>query len=88
MVDKEQGTRKFCVKIDGQACKDCGYCIEVCPKNIFSQADYFNDRGYKPVQVEYAAKCIGCRLCFFACPDFAIEIEEDRAEEDSNEKNI
>lgn len=82
-----QEKKEYCVRIDAQACKECGYCIAVCPKNIFSQASYFNKKGYRAVQAENEAKCIGCRRCFFACPDFAIDIEEKTAE-DQHEKNI
>lgn len=82
-----QEKKKYCVTIDDQACKECRYCIEVCPQNVFIQASYFNTKGYRPVQVENEAKCIGCRRCFFACPDFAIDIEE-KVVEDQHEKNI
>ncbi|HWR07545.1 4Fe-4S dicluster domain-containing protein [Sporomusa sp.] len=87
MVAKLQPS-KYDVQVDGQGCKACGYCIEVCPKDVFSQADYFNTKGYRPVQVKAADKCIGCRRCFFACPDFAIDVDKKPAEEDCREKNI
>jgi acyl-CoA synthetase (AMP-forming)/AMP-acid ligase II/NAD-dependent dihydropyrimidine dehydrogenase PreA subunit len=86
MACEIQAKKKHCVKIDDQACKECGYCIEVCPKGIFSQANYFNAKGYRPVQVQNDAACIGCRQCFYACPDFAINIKE--VVEDQHEKNI
>lgn len=83
---KKQGT--YQVEVDGQGCKACGYCREVCPKEVFGQADYFNDKGYKPVQAVAPANCIGCRRCFFACPDFAINITQQPVKEDCHEKNI
>ena len=88
MVCKQQKSKKYNVEVDGQGCKDCGYCIEVCPQGVFTQADYFNDKGYRTVQVKSSEACIGCRRCYFACPDFAITIDEKPAKEDCREKNI
>ncbi|WP_094606467.1 Choline trimethylamine-lyase activating enzyme [Sporomusa silvacetica DSM 10669] len=88
MACEQQNTKKYKVEVDGQGCKDCGYCIEVCPRGVFTQADYFNDKGYRPVRVESSHLCIGCRRCFFACPDFAINIDEQPAKEDCCEKSI
>lgn len=76
MVSKLQQKKAYRVEVDGEACKDCGYCIEVCPQIIFRQADYLNAKGYRPVKVEETQQCIGCRRCFFACPDFAIDVIE------------
>lgn len=90
MADDLKKNRQFTVQVDGQACKECGYCIEVCPRGIFSPADYFNNKGHRPVQADSSKKCIGCQKCFFACPDFAIDIKEQQAEEEegSHEKDI
>ncbi|MCG0277912.1 MAG: FAD-dependent oxidoreductase [Thermanaeromonas sp.] len=68
--------RTYRVEVDGQACKECGYCIEVCKLGVFAPADYFNDRGYKPMVAAKTEKCIGCLDCFFICPDFAINIQK------------
>ena len=76
MAHEVQEKKTYCIKIDAQACKECGYCIAVCPTGVFSQGSHFNTKGYRPAQAENAAKCIGCRRCFFACPDFAIDILE------------
>jgi 2-oxoglutarate ferredoxin oxidoreductase subunit delta len=70
---------KFNISIDFNACKECGYCKLVCKKNVFGKEIEFNEKGYKPYKVISADKCIGCKKCFFACPDFAIKI--DRVEE-------
>ncbi|CVK20510.1 2-succinylbenzoate--CoA ligase [Sporomusa sphaeroides DSM 2875] len=85
---QQQQIKKYKVEVDGQGCKDCGYCIEVCPCGVFTQADYFNDKGYRPVLAKASAACIGCRRCFFACPDFSISIDEQPAKEDYSEKSI
>lgn len=68
--------RAYRVEVDGQACKECGYCTEVCSLGVFAPADYFNDRGYKPMVAAKTEKCIGCLDCFFICPDFAISIQK------------
>ncbi len=89
MAGKLQRQKVYRVEVDGEACKDCGYCMEVCPNAVFRQADYFNAKGYRPVQVVRAIRCIGCRRCFFACPDFAIDVIAEQAEEGSSyEKTI
>lgn len=85
MADKLKKKRQFDVQVDGQACKECGYCIEVCPQGIFSPANYFNDKGHKPVQAFSSEKCIGCQKCFFVCPDFAITIKEKQTEGEGTE---
>ncbi len=84
----ETQNKHFKVEVDGQACKACGYCIEVCPANVFARTAGFNGRGYRPVAAERAAGCIGCRRCFFACPDFAIDITALPAGEEHYEKDV
>jgi NADPH-dependent glutamate synthase beta subunit-like oxidoreductase len=66
--------RRFSVEVDGSACKDCGYCAEVCRLEVFSHANYFNERGYRPYVAVHPERCIGCLACFYACPDFAISV--------------
>lgn len=88
MADKPQKQKQYSVTVDREACKQCGYCIEVCPRGVFSQTDSFNAKGYRPVLAKYADKCVGCRRCFFACPDFAIDVREEGAKEEQNEKNF
>ena len=68
--------REYKVEVDFKACKDCGYCQEVCSLGIFTPADGFNDRGYRPMQAVNSQRCVGCQKCFFVCPDFAISIEK------------
>lgn len=70
--------RDFKVEVDGKACKECGYCMEACTLGVFAPADYFNDRGYKPVVAAHSERCIGCLACFYVCPDFAIDIQRVR----------
>lgn len=51
-------------------CKGCGICIALCPKQVFD-----TDIEGKPVIVQ-VDKCIGCKLCQYRCPDFALNVED------------
>jgi NADPH-dependent glutamate synthase beta subunit-like oxidoreductase len=68
--------RQFEVVLNTESCKECGYCAEVCGMDVFGPADYFNAKGYRPEEVKLAQRCCGCFKCYFACPDFAIDIKE------------
>ena len=68
--------RQFEVVLNAENCKECGYCAEVCGMNVFGPADYFNAKGYRPEEVKLSERCCGCFKCYFACPDFAIDIKE------------
>ncbi|MDN5343928.1 MAG: hypothetical protein PWQ18_39 [Clostridia bacterium] len=68
--------RTYRVEVDAKGCKECGYCAHVCTLGVYAPASYFNDRGYKPMVAVHPEKCIGCRQCFFVCPDFSITIEK------------
>ncbi|PRR81727.1 4Fe-4S dicluster domain-containing protein [Clostridium luticellarii] len=78
----------FYVEVDKNPCKECGYCIEVCPKKVFAAQKSFNDKGYRFVQVVEMEKCIGCLKCFYLCPDFAIDITKKEERVKQNEENI
>jgi NADPH-dependent glutamate synthase beta subunit-like oxidoreductase/NAD-dependent dihydropyrimidine dehydrogenase PreA subunit len=68
--------RKFEVVLNTEYCKECGYCEEVCGVHTFGPADYFNAKGYRPQEVKCSDWCVGCLKCYFACPDFAIDVKE------------
>ena len=56
--------RKFEVVLYTENCKDCGYCVEVCGVDTFGPADFFNTKGYRPMQSKssccrYGKTCIG-----------------------------
>ncbi|MDD5832703.1 MAG: 4Fe-4S binding protein [Clostridiales bacterium] len=60
------------VKIDFERCKECGYCIEFCPKKVLSKGTAVNKRGYFPPVA--AEGCIACGTCARMCPDAAISV--------------
>lgn len=68
--------RKFEVILNTEYCKECGYCEEVCGVGTFGYADFFNAKGYRPEEVKNSDCCVGCFKCYFACPDFAIDVVE------------
>ena len=72
----ECDAREFEVTLNIEYCKECGYCEEVCGVGIFGPADFFNEKGYRPEEVKNSNWCVGCFKCFFACPDFAIDVKE------------
>lgn len=68
--------RTFQVVLNTERCKECGYCAEVCSVSTFGPAATFNAKGYRPMEVKSSDHCVGCFKCFFACPDFAIDVRE------------
>jgi len=49
-------------------CKSCGICVALCPVHVLAK----DDDG-RPV-MESPDKCIGCKLCEYRCPDFAVRM--------------
>jgi NADPH-dependent glutamate synthase beta subunit-like oxidoreductase len=68
--------RGFEVVLNKEYCKECGYCVEACGLGVFGPSDGFNTKGYRPMETKNSDFCIGCLKCYFACPDFAIDVRE------------
>lgn len=55
-------------------CKDCGFCIWICPKNALERSEAPNGHGYHyPI---LTGDCSGCGKCEQICPDFAIFVKD------------
>jgi 2-oxoglutarate ferredoxin oxidoreductase subunit delta len=58
------------ISIQKKWCKNCGICIEFCPKTVFTLG-----KLNEPI-ISAGEACTGCRLCELRCPEFAIIITE------------
>ena len=70
----ECDARRFEVVLYAENCKECSYCAEVCEREVFAPAQAFNPKGYRPMEVVHMERCVGCMACYYACPDFSIDI--------------
>ncbi len=61
---------------DFERCKECGYCIDNCPKKALSFSGTYNKKGYDTAIIDHG-KCIQCAICFSVCPDYVFEKVED-----------
>ena len=59
-------------------CKECGYCIEFCPRGVIEVSSKFNKKGYHPPIVKKPDDCVNCHYCEIICPEFAIYSVESR----------
>ena len=63
------------IEVDESLCKDCGMCVNACPKKIIElDKNKLNAKGYHPARIMEADKCIGCKACATMCPDIAITV--------------
>ena len=61
------------IKIDGNKCKSCYLCIDVCPKKLIKKSDVIGKTGeYIAEFDDRESQCIGCAQCALVCPDIAI----------------
>ncbi len=72
---------KFNLKVYSERCKDCGICIEFCPKNNLRQG-----KDGAPEMIDPEA-CTGCKMCEYLCPDFAIQVQKEEEEEEEKKEN-
>jgi 2-oxoglutarate ferredoxin oxidoreductase subunit delta len=63
------------VRIDGERCKGCLFCVELCPKKSIFLSEDLNLKGYFVVAFDTAAGCNGCGNCALMCPEVAIEVD-------------
>lgn len=54
--------------VNGELCKGCQLCIDVCPKSVIAISEKLNLASYHPAFYT-GADCTGCGLCFYACPE-------------------
>jgi len=74
LISREHG--KFRVTVIVDRCKECGLCIAICPVKVLVRSSIENKYGYHPPEPSDIEKCIGCKLCEYNCPDFAIFVEK------------
>lgn len=60
---------KFKIEIKPAWCKGCQICVKLCPKNVLG----LDENG--KATVLNIDDCIGCMMCEYRCPDYAIKVE-------------
>ena len=75
---RPSGPSDYDVAVDFSICKQCGYCKEVCNRDVFELSSAFNSSGYRPMAAPRSANCTGCLKCLMVCPEFAVGIEPRR----------
>ncbi|MEN2974138.1 MAG: 4Fe-4S binding protein [Candidatus Caldarchaeales archaeon] len=71
------------INIIPERCKECGFCVELCPRDVLKVGEERNMKGYRWPKIAdgKAYDCIACRMCEWICPEFAIFVKEvDRRE--------
>lgn len=69
------------IEIDGERCKACGLCIDVCKHACLDWSTRMNRAGYTPVQNAAPERCAHCGLCLDACPEpLCIRLTERQAQ--------
>lgn len=68
--------KAYAVDVAREMCKECAFCIQICPVPVFRWSETVNAMGWRPVEVEHEENCIGCMLCQNICPDFCIAVTE------------
>jgi 2-oxoglutarate ferredoxin oxidoreductase subunit delta len=69
------------IHINRDRCKGCGFCVEICPRDVLELSEDFNSKGYHPPFVKKMEDCCFCQLCESICPEFAIFVTVKKKEE-------
>ena len=67
------------VTINEDFCKNCGYCVKFCPKQILEIGSIRNRRGHFYPHLTDPQQCITCAICASMCPEGAIDVSEKEA---------
>ncbi len=65
---------KGSIRIRTKWCKNCGLCIEACPKGSIRISSKMNEKSYFPAEFVKDGECNGCGLCAIVCPEAIIEV--------------
>jgi NAD-dependent dihydropyrimidine dehydrogenase PreA subunit len=60
--------RRFKVIIAADECKACERCVNACPRGVLVMGDKLNLMSF-PAVTHSGNRCIGCGICFYACPE-------------------
>src|SRR5687767_6025524 len=63
------------VVVGEDLCKACGFCLSICPVDVFAYRKAPNKIGWFPMFTAKEENCVGCMLCYQVCPDFCINVE-------------
>ena len=67
---------KWDVVVGEDMCKACGFCLNICPVDVFAWRTTANRLGWFPMYVAKEEHCVGCMLCYQICPDFCIDVAQ------------
>ena len=70
----EKATAANHIHVDKERCKGCGYCVELCPRDVLEMSSELNPKGYRVAAVRDERKCLACGFCEAICPEFAIGV--------------
>ena len=62
------------IHIDEERCKGCGYCVELCPREVLEMSSEMSSKGYLVAKVCDESKCLACGFCEAICPEFAVRV--------------